>query len=280
MKSTRSVFARIASIALCSTSLFLASSIDVFASSTGISARTVEGCSCHLNQSDATLITLSSESGQLVVEPGGTLTLTLAVAHENKSAAGVDIAVTGGDNMRAGMLNPIEGQGLMRASGELVHTSPKSFVDGKATFAFTWTAPSVAGTYTLRAAANAVNGNGNTSGDEYNLFSQTITVGAVTDVREGVARSNANLQSMEVFPNPVQAHTAVVGVRYTLANGQNVTVDVYDAQGRIVLAIPAAYKTAGEHAMELDTRTMASGMYIAIVRAGNERLVQHITVAK
>lgn len=282
MKKTRitnSIF-RIVSIALCTVPLSLAVSTEALAYSSGISLRTEEGCTCHVNQSDATSITLLSESGSLQVEPGESLTLTLVVAHASKQAAGIDIAMVDENDMPAGVWTLKAGENLKVASGELVHTMPKTFVNGTTSFTFTWTAPSMAGTYTLRAAANAVNRNGNNTGDEYNLFSQDITVGAVTDVREGSVTANKNLQSVEVFPNPVLANIATVGVRYRLANGQDVTVDVYDANGRIVLSATPVYKAAGEHSIEFDTRAMSNGMYVVFVHAGNERLVRHISVAK
>lgn len=282
MKRTRirhSIF-RIVSMALCSVPLSLSVPTTTLAFSGGISARTSEGCTCHVNQSDATSISLTSESGSLEVEPGRPLTLTLAVAHTSKQAAGINITVVDANNVRAGVWTLKAGESLKTSSGELVHTAPQALINGKTSFTFTWTAPSMPGTYTLRAAANAVNGNGNTSGDEYNLFSQDITVKAITDVPEKGVASNKSLQSVEIFPNPVLANTATVGVRYRLAHGQNVTVDVYDVSGRVVLAAAPVYQAAGEHAVEFDTRSMSSGTYIVFVHAGNERLVRQIAVAK
>jgi hypothetical protein len=49
--------------------------------------------------------------------------------------------------------------------------------NGEAEFGFTWTAPSTPGTYTIRMAGNAVNGNSGTSGDQWNMMNEvTITV--------------------------------------------------------------------------------------------------------
>ncbi len=79
-----------------------------------------------------------------------------------------------------GTLAPATGSGLQLSNGELTHQQPKTMSNGQAAFSFTWTAPSTPGTYTLRAAGCAVNGNGNTSGDAWNFLSPvTLTVAGI-----------------------------------------------------------------------------------------------------
>lgn len=154
-----------------------------YAYSSGITGQTTAGCTCHSpGQSSATSLSFTSGSGAFTVAPGGTLTITLAVAHSSQSAAGADIGVVNSSNQNAGTLSPASGSGLSLSSNELVHNTPKAMSGGQASFSFTWTAPSTPGTYTIRAAGNAVNDNGNNSGDYYNTATQTITVESLPSV--------------------------------------------------------------------------------------------------
>jgi hypothetical protein len=151
--------------------------LAALAYSGGITGVTSSGCTCHGAQSSATTLSLS---GNTTTRAGQTLNLTVVVAHSSQQAAGVNIAVKDQQGQNAGTLAPATGSGLQLSNGELTHQQPKTMSNGQAAFSFTWTAPSTPGTYTLRAAGNAVNGNGNTSGDAWNFLSPvTLTVAGI-----------------------------------------------------------------------------------------------------
>jgi hypothetical protein len=151
--------------------------LAALAYSGGITGVTSSGCTCHGAQSSATTLSLS---GNTTTRAGQTLNLTVVVAHSSQQAAGVNIAVKDQQGQNVGTLAPATGSGLQLSNGELTHQQPKTMSNGQAAFSFTWTAPSTPGTYTLRAAGNAVNGNGNTSGDAWNFLSPvTLTVAGI-----------------------------------------------------------------------------------------------------
>jgi hypothetical protein len=151
--------------------------LAALAYSGGITGVTSSGCTCHGAQSSATTLSLS---GNTTTRAGQTLNLTVVVAHSSRQAAGVNIAVKDQQGQNAGTLAPATGSGLQLSNGELTHQQPKTMSNGQAAFSFTWTAPSTPGTYTLRAAGCAVNGNGNTSGDAWNFLSPvTLTVAGI-----------------------------------------------------------------------------------------------------
>lgn len=176
---------RRASVALV---FFIVNFAIVFGDSSGRSGRTATtsaGCGggCHGSSSGiGTTVTASSASGSFTVAPGSTTSFTVVIAHATLPSAGVDIAVktdlTGTTNV--GTLAPASGSGLQLSTGELVHSTPKALSSGQVSFTFTWTAPSTAGSYYLRAIGNAVNLNGvEDSGDIWNWLSPiTITVAA------------------------------------------------------------------------------------------------------
>lgn len=86
----------------------------------------------------------------------------------------------GGFNIAAsdGRLDVVEGQGERRArNGELTHVGPVRVDDNHiVTWAFRWTAPDAPGTYTLFGAGNAVNLNGQSSGDRSSTTTFDVVV--------------------------------------------------------------------------------------------------------
>ncbi len=164
--------------------LGLLSVAAAFGYSSGITGRTISGCTCHSSASTATTLTAQSSSGSFRTRPGQTLNLTVIVAQSSRQAAGINIAVHDQNGQNAGTLSPASGSGLQLLSGELTHTQPKTMSGGQASFSFSWTAPNIPGTYTLRAAGIAVDGNGNTSGDLWNFLSPvTLTVAGIAVVQ-------------------------------------------------------------------------------------------------
>jgi hypothetical protein len=152
--------------------------IMAYADYGGRTGRTVSGCSCHGTASTATSLSVTSSNGSYSVETGGTLTFTVRVSNSTQSVAGVDIGVkvdATGTSTNVGTLSN-SNTDLKVVSGELVHNNPKTMSSGYKDFTFTWTAPSTAGTYYLRAAGIAADNDGSESGDDPNV----MTVKALT----------------------------------------------------------------------------------------------------
>lgn len=149
-----------------------------FSRSSGVTRQTQTGCTCHNSTpSSSTTLTAQSSTGAFRTRTGQTLNLSISVINNLMQAAGIDIAVVNQNGQNAGTLSPETNSGLQASDGELTHNTPKTMQNGTASFNFTWTAPTTGGNYTLRAVGNAVNNNGNSSGDAWNyLSSVTITV--------------------------------------------------------------------------------------------------------
>jgi len=155
----------------------------LLASSGGITGYTNNGCNCH-GFSTSTSLSATSQSGSFTVQPGSTSTFTITVSNSSYNYFGIDLAVktTSNGSTNAGTLSPASGSGLRASNGELTQSQSKYGV-GSASFTFTWTAPNTTGTYYLKAAGNAVNNNGSSSGDNYNLMAvQSIIVSAASNV--------------------------------------------------------------------------------------------------
>ncbi|OZC02656.1 T9SS type A sorting domain-containing protein [Rubricoccus marinus] len=81
---------------------------------------------------------------------------------------------------------------------------------------------------------------------------------------------------LRVGPNPVGSEASV---QIVLTAPEAVTVEVFDALGRRLLASTQEL-AAGTHRLPLDARTLASGVHVVRVQAGEERASQRITVVR
>jgi hypothetical protein len=141
----------------------------------GITGRSEVGCSCHGTQNTNTAVSLREGAGPFTVQAGGSKTFTAVVAHGSLNKAGMNLSIKNSSNQNAGTYSGTTN--CSPSSGELIQTSTVNMSNGEAAFGFTWTAPSTPGTYTIRMAGNAVNGNSGTSGDQWNMMNEvTITV--------------------------------------------------------------------------------------------------------
>jgi Cu/Zn superoxide dismutase len=67
------------------------------------------------------------------------------------------------------------------------------------------------------------------------------------------------------FPNPFASETVIA---YRTVNDGNVSLKIYDVQGREVARVVDDYQTAGTHAVSFDAERLASGVYFYQLQAG------------
>ncbi len=141
------------------------------ANSTGKTGKSTAGCTtCHGSATDSTTTSTLSASAS-TVGPSDTVTITFTVNTTNSSRthAGLNVSANGGTFSA--------GTGTQVSSSEITHSSPMAMSSSTATFSFDWVAPATEGTYTLYGAGNAVNNNGASSGDGWDLATNlSITV--------------------------------------------------------------------------------------------------------
>jgi hypothetical protein len=152
--------------------------LSLSSNSGGIMGKSIVGCGgsgCHAVGVGATVITITGLPANYT--PGATYSLILTATNASftasTSAAGFDLSVSGGG------LTSSEPNTMVMGT-EFHHTLPKALSLSSVSWNFSWTAPTAGTSATFNAAVNIVNGNGNTSGDASNLFTQTITPLTVT----------------------------------------------------------------------------------------------------
>jgi MYXO-CTERM domain-containing protein len=181
----------------------LATLSPAHATSTGRTGVTTTGCSCHGTASSATTVTITPSA--TTVTPGGAITVSVTVSNSTKTGAGFNAGVVDAGGSNAGTL--AAGTGSKVASSEVTHTARQTMTSGSYTFTFGWTAPSTPGTYRIRAAGNAVNSNGASSGDAWALATTTeITVCAADGDGDGVTvcGGDCNDSNGAIFPGATE----------------------------------------------------------------------------
>ncbi|MEM6785852.1 MAG: T9SS type A sorting domain-containing protein, partial [Bacteroidota bacterium] len=103
----------------------------------------------------------------------------------------------------------------------------------------------------------------------------------VTIKRQAVADEEETPQpqalTLDAYPNPVRG-TATLA--YTLPETGRATLAVYDVLGRRVALVTDAAQAAGTHVATLDTRRLASGIYVAVLATEAGQQTRRFTVLR
>jgi hypothetical protein len=147
--------------------------ISLTSSSGGVAGGSTSGCSCHGAVNASTLVSISGlPSGGYT--NGAIYSVTVSVTNATIVPSPTQ---KGGFSLSSssGTFAATAGTSTNVAATEINHSSAKTAIAGTASWTFNWTAPSTGNSnVTFNLAGNAVNGNGNTSGDFYNQTSVTI----------------------------------------------------------------------------------------------------------
>ena len=86
--------------------------------------------------------------------------------------------------------------------------------------------------------------------------------------------------AVDVQPNPATTGESAE-VRYTLTEGQTVTVELYGSDGRLVRTLASGYREAGENIATVNSGDLASGQYVVVVRtAGGGQISQKLQIVR
>ncbi|CAF4560594.1 unnamed protein product [Rotaria sp. Silwood1] len=187
-------------------------------------------------------------SKSINVVAGSTTSYTLTVTSATGSKAGLDVAV------RNGTLATNQ-TGTKLLSGELVHSTGKSFASGIASFTFNYVAPSSPVVDTLFSTGLASAGGQNGS---WNWNDKRVKVYTVSGVEPNSNIVPDKYSLKQNFPNPFNPSTTII---YSIKNSGKVNLKVYDSKGRIVSELVNNNQTKGEYKVDFDASTLASGVY-------------------
>lgn len=187
------------------------------ASDDGRTGASESGCgNCHGKRADSTTTAeFATDSTDVTAGESVEITLTVSTSSTKHTAAGLDVSAEGG-TLSAGSDTKVSRK-------EVTHRKPIKMTDQMAEIAFSWTAPTVNGTYALHAAGNAVNEDDEKSGDGWNLAEDLVfTVTGGTDPDSGAVDSGSDTGDSggaDTGTNPpAECACASTGARATWAN--------------------------------------------------------------
>lgn len=105
-----------------------------------------------------------------------------------------------------------------------------------------------------------------------NMFIDQINLSGAT----GVNNVDANISSVELYPNPTSNETSV---NISLVNSSDVTVTVLNNVGQIVHQSMVTLN-AGSNKVNIDTKNLASGIYNVLVATENGSVTKKLSVTK
>jgi hypothetical protein len=203
----------------------------------GVSTTGCGGSSCHggsANSATAIALTGIPAGGYT---PGTAYNVTLSVTNMSFGKAGFDLSVSGGTLSNAP-------SGTMLMGTELHHTTPGNALSGVTSWSFTWTAPA-SGTVNFNISANAVNNDGQTSGDVWNKvtlpFSPATAAAAPTITAPSAVSITSSSASITCTVNANGATTDVMVEYGTSASyGQSVTTTPPQVSGTTATSVIGA----------------------------------------
>ncbi len=100
------------------------------------------------------------------------------------------------------------------------------------------------------------------------LFMNRDNLQAAQDtIRVGLQDVVATAQtSVKLYPNPAASTTTL---SYNLATSSNVTLSIYDMNGRLVSVLEKGSQSAGVHSQIIDLRSMDKGVYVIRIQTGH-----------
>ncbi len=99
-------------------------------------------------------------------------------------------------------------------------------------------------------------------------FQREVTVEPATPILTGLLSN---------YPNPFNRQTVIP---FILSSADQVHIRVYDALGRRVGTVVSDNFKAGRHRLDWDAGSLASGVYVVIMKTGGKRNIQKITILK
>ncbi len=83
--------------------------------------------------------------------------------------------------------------------------------------------------------------------------------------------------ALNIAPNPVRNYA---GIAYTLPKSGSVSINLYSADGRLVQTIDQGHKNAGFYTNTLDTRELANGAYVIVLKTDNQIVSGKLVVTR
>ena len=245
---------------------------------------------CHGGgSSTSSNITISATPAFSVNEfvPGTTYTITVNVVAAGFSKFGFDCEILDPSNASFGTMQTLGSSAgvYFLSSGfrkNAIHTAPRNG-QGAVNFNFKWIAPMTGDSATIFASGNAVNGDGNTTGD-FPLLPVLLQLSAQPQ-QPPPDTSTVGINELKLspalaaslYPNPAGDFTSL---SYMLGSNQHVSVQLIDMYGKTVKEFIDEKETPGAHSHLLDIQAITGGIYFVRLSSSGTRLFQQMLIVK
>lgn len=230
--------------------MVLAASEILYSYANGVSGRTrkttTSGCSCHSSSVNTGLPV--SLTGPDSVVAGSTTSYSLTITSASGQKAGLDVAV------RNGSLATNQ-SGTKLLNGELVQSTGKNFASGSASFTFNYVAPSAGVVDTIYSLGLASAGGANGS---WNWNDKRVKVYTLSGLEPNSNIIPDKYSLNQNYPNPFNPSTTII---YSIKNSGNVSLKIYDSNGRFISDLVNTQQNKGEYKVDFDGSSLASGVY-------------------
>jgi hypothetical protein len=89
--------------------------------------------------------------------------------------------------------------------------------------------------------------------------------------------STSGLSIASITPSPVVATSTM---SYSIGSESNVTIEIYDITGKVVVTYDKGTQAAGSYTQEINSMNMVSGTYTVVLTSGNDIKTTQFTVVK
>ncbi|REL38123.1 T9SS C-terminal target domain-containing protein [Rhodohalobacter sp. SW132] len=115
--------------------------------------------------------------------------------------------------------------------------------------------------------------------DEYAQLGEALNTGNIPVSTESVVQDRpTTIELKQNYPNPFNPSTVI---EYTLAQTQEVTLEVFDATGRkVATLVDNNVQQSGTHNVRFNASNLSSGIYFYQLTAGNQMLTGKMTLIK
>jgi len=124
------------------------------------------------------------------------------------------------------------------------------------------------GYYEVESGGNVIMSGGAFATEEHNPFLTSAVVGIAENEIE---------TSLSIYPNPTNDNA---NVNFTLSESQDVTIEVYNVVGSVVMNLGLEKVQAGNHTETIDFSNLNAGLYYINIVAGNMTATRKLTVNK
>lgn len=207
--------------------------------------------------------------------PGKTYSITAKATRFGHSKFGFEISPQNSSGNFLGniILTDTNTQFAGLGSTYITHTYTGTSGNDSASWKFNWEAPSAkSGAVTFYGAFNITNSSFSTSGDTIAISTLTIP----EDISSGISSPSTDESGLSVFPIPA---SEILNVRYTLTQGNNVEITIFDMNGKMVEVLLSENSMAGNATKSFAINgKYAEGAYFIKTSIGEQVHIEKIII--